>query len=81
MAGTLEKEFQYYLDHQDELVTEYNGKVIVIKNQVVIGVYDDETEAIGETRKTQAMGTFLVQRCTPGTDAYTAKYHSRAVFA
>ena len=46
MNNQLEKEFQYYLDNQNELVKEYNGKVVVIKDQAVIGAYDSDFEAI-----------------------------------
>lgn len=81
MSKPLEREFQFYLDHQDELVAKYNGRVVVIKGEEVIGDYDNEFEAVSETRKSHALGTFLVQRCTPGNEAYTAKYHSRVVFS
>ncbi|NQT34224.1 hypothetical protein HQ587_03455 [bacterium] len=80
MSKPLEKEFQFYLDHQVELVAKYNGRVVVIKGEEVIGVYDDEMESVTETRKSHALGTFLVQRCTPGSEAYTVKYHSRIAF-
>ena len=78
---TLKKEFKYYLAHQDELVKEYNGKILVIKGQEVIGVYDTELEAITETQKNYKLGTFLVQRCEPGEDSYTHLYHSRIAIA
>jgi len=80
MAEQLEKEFQYYLDHQNELVEKYNGKVVVIKNCNVIGVYDNELEAVRETRKQHELGTFLIQKCEPGEDSYTATFHSRVAF-
>ena len=78
----LEKEFKYYLDHQDELVKKYNGKVIVIKDSKVIGTYDSELEAVKETTKKHKhkLGTFLVQKCEPGTESYTQTYHSRVAF-
>ena len=77
----LEKEFQYYLDHQNDLVVKYNGKYIVIKNQQVIGVFDDELEAIKKTSTEHELGTFLVQKCEPGTSSYSQTYHSRVAFA
>jgi len=80
MSKPLEKEFHYYLDHQDEMVAKYNGKVLVIKGEEVIGVFDDEVNAVLETAKIHPRGTFLVQRCTPGPDAYTVKFHSRVSF-
>ena len=73
----LEREFHYYLAHQDELVRQYSGKVLAIKNQTVIGVYDSEAEAVHKTARAHELGTFIVQRCEPGTDAYTQVFHSR----
>lgn len=80
MYDQLKKEFEYYLAHQGELVEKYNGKYIVIKNQEVIGVYDQELEAVQETRKEHELGAFLVQKCEPGERSYTAIFHSRVAF-
>lgn len=77
----LEAEFQYYLDHQDELVEKYDGKVIVIKDQKVIGDYESDIEAITETQKEHPIGTFLVQRCSAGSEGYTQHFFSRVSFA
>jgi len=77
----LEKEFKYYLKHQKELLKKYNGRVIVIIGEKVIGDYDTEAEAYTETIKSHALGTFLIQICTPGSDTYTQTFHSRAVFS
>jgi hypothetical protein len=73
----LKDEFHYFLAHLDEMVEKYNGKVIVMKNHTVIGVYDSELKAIEETKKTDELGTFLVQRVKPGKDSYTMTFHSR----
>ena len=81
MMEKLEKEFKYYLEHQDELVKEYNGKFIVIKDCEVIGVFDSELEAVEKTAEKYELGTFLVQKCEPGTESYTQTYHSRVLFA
>ena len=81
MANTLKIEFEYYLKHKDELVEKYNGRVIVIKNQKVIGDYDSEIQAVAETSKTEDLGTFLVQTVSPGENGYTQTFHSRVIFA
>ena len=81
MLKPLEKEFNYYLDNQDKLVKKYNGKVIVIKNCKVIGVFDTEIEAVHKISETEKIGTYLVQKCEPGTDSYSQTYHSRVTFA
>lgn len=80
MAKPLEKEFQYYLDHQDELVAKHPGKFVVIKDGQVLGAYDSELEAVTVIQKDHALGTFLVQKCEPGSQAYTQIFHSRVTF-
>ena len=80
MVETLEIEFKYYLEHQDELVKLYNGKYIVLKNKEVIGVYDSDLEALQITTKNHKFGTFLVQKCEPGDSSYSQTYHSRVAF-
>ena len=80
MNNPLAKEFRFYLDHQDEMVEKYDGKFIVIKDGIVLGDYDDELNAVTETRKAHELGTFLVQRVSPGNAAYSQTFHSRVVF-
>lgn len=81
MTAALNEEFQYFLDHQDELVRQYRGKFVVIKGSAVIGVFDSELEAIERTSQEQELGTFLVQKCEPGSEGYSQTYHSRVAFA
>jgi len=76
----LEKEFQYYKDHQEELVKQYDGKYIVIKDDRVIGSYSSEIDAYNETKRTHEIGTFLIQFCSPGKSGYTQTFHSRVTF-
>jgi hypothetical protein len=80
MESPLKKEFDYYLAHQAEIVKEYNGKFVVIKDGKVIGAYPDELAAIEDTKKKHKVGTFLVQFVSPGDAAYKQTFHSRAVF-
>ena len=72
----LHDELQYFINHQDELLRQYQGKVLVIKNQHVIGVYDDMLEAYLTTAKEHEVGTFLIQECQPGEEAYTVTVSS-----
>ena len=81
MDSPLKKEFTYYLAHQEELVKQHNGKVVVIKGERVIGVYPDTVSAITETQRSEELGTFLVQKVEPGSDSYTQTFHSRVAFA
>lgn len=75
----LEKEFDYFVQHQDELVKEHLGKFIVIMGKKVIGAYDSELEAYSKTRKSHEVGTFLIQECQSGEDVYTHTFNSRVL--
>lgn len=77
----LEKEFQYYLENQTELVKKYNGKFIVIVGNTVVGIYDSEGDALIESKKKYEIGTFLIQLCSPGKESYTQVFHTRAYFS
>ncbi len=79
-TNPLAAEFEYYQAHQNELVKRFNGKFVVIKKGTVLGSYPDELTAINETQKSHALGTFLVQKCEPGTESTTQVFHSRVAF-
>jgi hypothetical protein len=76
----LEKEFEFFIANQDRLAKRYKGTFIVIKNNKVLGSYDDILNAIKETSKREKIGTFLVQKCERGKKTYTQTYHSRVKF-
>lgn len=55
-------DFQFYLDHKAEYLAAYPGKVLVIKNGNLLGVYETPVEAIQRTTATGLpIGSFLVQ--------------------
>lgn len=76
----LEREFQYYREHQEELAQKYDGKYIVIIGENVVGAYDSEIEAYNEAKKDHEVGTFLIQLCTSDPSAYIQTFHSRVSF-
>ena len=81
MKHNLNKDFGYYLSHQKELVGQYGGKVLVIRDQKVVGAYESEMKALEAAEKDYEIGTFLIQRCDAGDDSFTQTYHSRVAFA
>lgn len=81
MASPLKPEFDYYVQHQSELLKQYNGRFIVIKDRRVIGDYPDQATAIAEAAKQYELGTFLVQKVEPGDTAYSSSFHSRVAFS
>lgn len=76
----LEKEFEYFRDHQDEIVKKYEGKYVVIKGGDILGAYDSELDAYLETEENHDPGTFLIQKAEPGEDTFTQSFNSRVVF-
>ena len=77
----LDEEFQYYLDNQSDLVKKYNGRYIVIVGEEVVGDYEGYSQALSNSLDKYEMGTFLVQKCSPGDKDYTLTFHSRVSFA
>ena len=73
----LDKEFKYYLDHQEELLPIYNGKYVMIVGNKVVGACNSIGEAYYKGKREYGLGNFLVQLCTPGDSAYTVTYHTR----
>ncbi|MDP8243026.1 MAG: hypothetical protein P9L94_03015 [Candidatus Hinthialibacter antarcticus] len=76
MGIKLEKEFEFFKENQRVLVEKYPNKVIAIKNCVVVGTYDNELDAITNLDGIEEEGTYILQKCEPGTSAYTASYFS-----
>lgn len=81
MDTQLKKEFEFYLAHQEDFVRQYDGKVIVLKDQKVLGVYDDAVSAVTTTQREHKLGTFLVQKVAAGSASTSQTYHSRVVFS
>lgn len=58
----------------------HRGKVLVLKDRQVVGVYDTLLTAYLEAQKTYQLGTFMLQRCEPGPEAYTITISTPSVF-
>jgi len=76
----LDKEFSYYLANQNELLKKYNNRFIVIMGETVVDDYDTYEQALFQSSQKHELGTFLIQECTEGEDAYTQTFHSRVAF-
>jgi hypothetical protein len=70
------EELKFFIQHQEELVQRYEGKVLALQNKEVVGVYDSPLEAYLEAQKTHSLGTFMIQPCEPGPSAYTVTINS-----
>lgn len=60
----LEREFRYFVDNQIELFRQFPDQYIVIKNEKVIGVYDNKIDAYFKTQLEHPLGSFLIQFCS-----------------
>ena len=77
----LEKEFQYIVDNQTDLFKQFPDQYIVIKNQKVIGVYDNKIDAYFETQQEHELGSFLIQFCSLDPEAFNQDFTSHSMIA
>lgn len=75
-AIVLKDELDFFIRSQDVLAREYGGKVLVIRGQQVVGVFEDTLSAYLESKTRYTPGTFMIQPCAPGPDAYTVSIAS-----
>jgi len=86
MAGAevpdpLKKNLEWYIANQKELSSKYNGRILLIVDQKLIGAFASMGEAYGEAMKSYAPGTFTLQPCSPDADSYTLTIYSPAYSA
>jgi hypothetical protein len=71
-----QKELEFFKENQKDLVEKYSGKVLAIKGSDILGAYNTALDALKETTKEHELGSFMIQPCRPGTDAYTVTISS-----
>jgi len=74
----LDKEYKYYKDNQEKFLEKYKGKIIVINDEAVVGVYNDEPSAYQDAISKFKLGTFLIQRCVSEKEGIQT-FHSRVI--
>ena len=72
-------ELDYFIANQNDLVKKHRGKVLVIKGNAVVGVYESPLEAYLSAQKKHKLGTFMIQPCRPGPSAYTVTISSNVI--
>ena len=74
-------QLEMYKAKQGEIVKEYNGQIISVKDGVVLGAYSNRVAALHDMQeKNHQPGSFMIIKCTPGDEEYTAVYRSRVEF-
>jgi len=66
----MHEDFVWFTEHYSEFQELYGNAFLAIKNKKVLGVYPNCGEAVRETQKTEALGTFIVQECNCQHIAY-----------
>jgi hypothetical protein len=70
-------QLKMYIQRQNALVAEYNGKIIALKDGEVLGAYPTKTDALEDMRRRHLVpGEFMIIKCTPGDEEYTARFHT-----
>lgn len=65
------KDFEWFVSNNKKLFKKYGEKYLAIKDQKVIGVYDDYSEGVKQTGSTEKLGTFIIQQCGKDDSVYT----------
>ena len=76
MKPALEREFEFYLRNQDDFVGRYEGKLIAIKDEEVLGAYNSYLEAAAELFSHHKRGTVLFHRVSKDEHSEVAVFHS-----
>ena len=75
----LEKEYDYFKRHREELLLKYPGRWVLVLGESIIGDYATQEDAIREALKKNPPGTFLVQQCSSDANQIM-RFHSRVTF-
>ena len=60
----LEKERQYFSKHHAELISRHLGKVVLVKDEELIGAFNTIEEALAEGARRFGLTPFLVREVT-----------------
>lgn len=78
----LQSNFNYYLQNQAQFVEQYVGKFLLIKDRSLNSTFETASDALRYARNNNyEMGTFIIQECLPGEEAYTQVFRHRVSFS
>lgn len=61
----LDKELQFYQENLQEWLKTYSGKFVVVKDNELIGFFDNNEQALSEGARRFGLTSFLVRRVEP----------------
>lgn len=59
----LQKQYDYFIDNKDRLMSLYEGKFLVISSDFSVKAFDDEKDAFLFGVNKHGLGNFLLQEC------------------
>ncbi len=71
------KEYRWFEAHEEELLHQYIGRYIVIKDEQVLGDYGTRKLARQETIKNHKPGTFIIHFCVEKDPRRAPRLNSR----
>jgi hypothetical protein len=74
------RELGFFIEHQDDLVEKYRGRVLVLRGESVEGDFESALAAYLFAKDRFAPGTYMIQPCAPGREAYTVTISSSAAW-
>lgn len=74
MPKPLEKEYEYYLMIRDDLAREHHGKLVAIKGEKVLGIFEDYRAAANAVYVAHERGTVLMQELGRDYEYFTGFY-------
>ena len=76
-----DRDFDYFIDHHDEIYARYPDSFVVISNKQIINTAKSFEEALVRALNDGLEpGTFNIQECSKDKNTYTQKFRSRAIF-
>jgi hypothetical protein len=63
-------DFDFFIEHYQELFKKYGHKFLAIKDKEVLGAYDTVSETIEKLEQTHPVGTYIIQECNGDESAY-----------
>ena len=78
VPDSLKKNLDWYIANQKDLSGKYDGKILLIVDQKLIGAFGSMDEAYVAATMDYTLGTFTLQPCSPDPDSFTLTLYSPA---
>lgn len=76
----MNKDYDYFMENRASIIAGHEDKYVVIKDQNVVGYFDDEKVAL-IAMKDHLLGSFIIQKCVTAQKDIIEFYSMGIVFA